>query len=106
MTRSMLIIFGVCFALGVYTGFAFGATTYNGHRVTATLVGGIDASPCTNPYGCAKGIVELRYNGRHTDHLVRCPAPKNLHVAGVTQTRRGPRVDVFACSRHYRWRLP
>ena len=82
------------------------AATYNGHRVTARLVGGIDASPCTSHYGCAKGVVELRYNGHSGTHLVRCPMPKRLHVEGVVRNRRGVFADVFACSRHYVWRLP
>ncbi len=82
------------------------AASFNGHRVTVRLVGGIDASPCTSPYGCAKGVVELRYNGHAATHLVRCPMPKRLHVAGIARNRRGVFADVFACSRHYVWRLP
>ena len=105
MTRSILLILGACLALSLTAGTAV-AASFNGHRVTVKLVGGIDASPCTSPYGCAKGVVELRYNGHAAQHLVRCLTPRHLHVAGVTTTRRGVRVDVFACSRHYLWRLP
>lgn len=103
MTRSMLI---AILALLLAASTAAAAVSFNGHRVSVRLVGGIDASPCTSPYGCAKGVVELRYNGRSATHLVRCLTPRHLHVAGMTRNRMGVRVDVFACSRHYLWRLP
>jgi hypothetical protein len=103
--KVILLVGAILCVTAVGVG-AASAASYNGHRVRVALVGGIDASPCTNPYGCAKGIVELRYNGHARQHLVRCPYPKHLHVAAITRNRNGVRADVFACSRHYLWRLP
>lgn len=103
MIRSLIIAAAVTLSIA---GAASGAVAYNGHPITARVVGGIDASPCTSPYGCAKAIVELRTNGRADTHLVRCAHPRRLHVASVTRNRSGVRVDVFACGRDYLWRLP
>jgi len=106
MNRPARLLVAVLAMLALAAPASAGAASFNDHRVTVRLVGGIDASPCTSHYGCAKGIVELRYNGRAGTHLVRCPRPKRLHVAGVVRNRRGVFADVFACSRHYVWRLP
>jgi hypothetical protein len=103
MTRSILLSAILVLASAASTQ---AAVTYNGHRVRAVLVGGIDAAPCTDPEGCVRGVVELRFHHRHHDHLVRCGHPKRLHVVGTFPFGGERWANVFACSRHYFWRLP
>jgi len=71
-------------------------------RVTVALVGGISAEPCTDPDGCTRGIMELRWGSFRALHHVRCLHPRGPHVVAAKRHR----ATVFACRRLYRWRLP
>ncbi len=97
-----IVVVGALIALGVTQAGADGRVVLDHQRVTVTLVGGISAEPCSDPHGCARGIVELRWGDFRADHHVRCLRPRRLRVVSA----RRHRAVVFACRRLYRWTLP
>jgi hypothetical protein len=103
LVRTFVVIIGALAALAFTVAPADAKVFVNHKRVTMTLVGGISAAPCSDPHGCARGIVELRWGSFDALHHVRCLRPQALHV--VSAQRHGHAV-VFACRRLYRWRLP
>lgn len=103
MTRSILLS---ALALLLTAGAASAATYYNGHPVRVVQVGAISAAPCPDARGCVRGVVELRFHRRHSTHLVRCGHPRRLHVVRAFRDSGERWADVYACSRHYVWRLP
>lgn len=106
MTRLTLLFLGFCFALGFYAGNAEAAVYYQGYRVKVAQVGAIDAAPCPDPRGCLRAVLELRWHGNGTDHVVRCGHPKFRRVVG-TYSHAGERwARVYACRRTYTWRIP
>ena len=96
------LVVAALIGLGFSTSGADARVFLNHQRVTVTLVGGISAEPCSDPHGCARGIVELRWGSFHAFHHVRCLRPQALHVVAA----RRHRASVSACRRRYRWRLP
>ena len=103
------IAIGLALGAGLALCFAVGeadAKVFLQHkRVTTRLVGAISAEPCSDPRGCARGIVELRWGGDLVGtHHVRCPNAPSLHVVRATT---GPTdwAYVYACRRTYRWSL-
>jgi hypothetical protein len=107
MTRLLIIlILAAAFIVGFAAGRADAAVYFNGHRVRVAQVGAIDASPCPDPEGCLRAVVELRFRSHHANHLVRCGHPRRLHVYQTFRWQGDRWADVFACSRHYAWRLP
>jgi hypothetical protein len=103
LVRIFVVIIGGLAALAFTVAPVDAKVFVNHERVTVTLVGAISAEPCSDPHGCARGIVELRWGSVHALHHVRCLHPQTLHV--VSARRHGQAV-VFACRRLYRWRLP
>ena len=103
LRTSVVIISGMLAVLAFTQADAPAKVFVHHSRVTVTLVGGISAVPCSDPHGCARGIVELRWATFRADHHVRCLRPQALHVVSA---RRHHRAVVFACRWLYRWRLP
>lgn len=102
---TTLILAGLA-TLAITAGTAQASVYYHAHRVSATLVGQIDASPCSDPGGCLRAVVQLKYR-RHTSiHVVRCSHPKHLHVVGTYPFAGRRWVNVYACSKNYQWKLP
>lgn len=86
-------------------GVAHGAVRLDRQRVTVQVVGGISAEPCARVRGCAQAIVELRWAGVTSTHLVRCANPRALHVTVAYHGPGGRFAYVYACRRVYRWRI-
>src|SRR5512144_3147291 len=102
-SRTSVVIVAALMALSVPAPNADGKVMLDGRRVTVTLVGGISAEPCSDPHGCARGIVQLRWGTFHAYHHVRCLRPQALHVVSALRHRH---AVVFGCRRLYRWALP
>jgi hypothetical protein len=103
--KTTIILLAILASL-VLAGVATASITYHGYTVKAKLVGGIDASPCSDPKGCVRGVIELSWHSHHRQHLVRCGHPKRLHVVGTYPFAGDRWVNVYACSKNYQWRLP
>jgi hypothetical protein len=99
----VVIVVAMLAVLAVSHETASGKVFIDHERVTVTLVGGISAEPCSDPRGCVRGIVELRWKTFHALHHIRCLRPQALHVVSA---RKHHKAVVFACRRLYRWRLP
>ena len=106
--RDVICVFfaGVAIALCFAAGRADAAVYVQGKRVTVTQIGAISAAPCSNPYGCTKAVISLRWDHRANDHLVRCGFPRRLHVIGTYRAEGVRWVSVYACRKTYTWRKP
>jgi hypothetical protein len=97
----VLPVLGALIGLALPTS-ADARVVLNHQRVTVSLVGGISAEPCTDPHGCARGIMALRWGSFHALHHVRCLRPRDAHVVSAKRHQ----AAVFACRRLYHWPLP
>lgn len=105
--RDVLILFlaGAALALCFAASRADARVMLNGDRVTARVVGQIDAYPCPTS-SCLKAIVRTSWRSLGRDHVVRCSYPRHLHVVSAHRRSDGTRwAHVFACSKIYRWRI-
>lgn len=86
---------------------------FQGERVSVRIVGQIDAYPCSDPHGCKRAVVELRWRTHNpvpgNPHLVACARPRHMHVQTLSHYNGHTYAQVRACRKrhpgYYAWRL-
>lgn len=106
------VIIGVAVA-AVFATRADAKVFFQGERVTVRIVGQIDAFPCSDPHGCKRAVVELRWHNHNpvpgNPHLVACGHPRDLHVQTLSHFNGHTFAQVRACRKrhpgYYAWIL-
>ena len=100
--KRLLLTLALLFSISNAANAAVYATANAAVYVTVESEGGYSYPCVKRGQVCRAGIVVLLVNGVvSSDHLVRCPHPRRLHVEGMI----GGKANVFACSRYYHWGL-